>query len=76
MGDLIGVALATTIVTLTMTSNGYAADLSSVTDSGNSEILMAFNEGFSRAFMVSFILIILSLSLTSLRSRKVQQQTQ
>ena len=72
--NLIGVALATTIVTLTMSSNGYAADLSSVSDSGNSEILQAFNEGFSRAFMVSFILIIISLGLTSLRSRKVTEE--
>ena len=72
--NLIGVALATTIVTLTMSSNGYAADLSSVTDSGNSDILLAFNEGFSRAFIVSFSLIIISLGLTSLRSRKVTQE--
>ena len=57
-----------------MSSNGYAADLSSVSDSGNSEILQAFNEGFSRAFMVSFILIIISLGFTSLRSRKVTEE--
>ncbi len=72
--NLIGVALATTIVTLTMTSNGYAADLSSVSEVGSSNILLSFNEGFSRAFMVSFSLIILGLCLTSLRSRKVPQQ--
>jgi EmrB/QacA subfamily drug resistance transporter len=68
--NLIGVALATTVVSLTMSSKGYPADLSTVSTLGNTEILLAFNSGFSRAFLVSLSLICIGFIITSLRSTK------
>lgn len=52
-GDLTGIAVATTIVTLTMASMGFEPSLSAVTDSGGTDVRAAFVSGMQKAFLAA-----------------------
>ena len=62
-----GVALSTTLVTITMASYGFEPNLSALAEGGGAEIRSAFVVGFSRALKVSGTLMILALVLTLIR---------
>jgi MFS family permease len=59
--NVTGVAMATTIVTLTMGSLGYEPSLAAVTEDGGEGVKVAFVSGMSRAFMVAGALMALSI---------------
>ena len=62
-----GVALATTLVTITMASQGFEPTLSAVSEVGGAGVRMAFVEGLSTALRVSGALMALALVLTAVR---------
>ena len=62
-----GVALSTTLVTITMASYGFEPNLSVLAEGGGAEIRSAFVVGFSRALKLSGALMILALVLTLIR---------
>ena len=68
--NLSGVALATTIVTLTMASMGYEPSLSAVSEAGGTGVRTAFVTGLGRAFLLSGILVITAMALAAFRAEK------
>ena len=62
-----GVALSTTLVTITMASYGFEPNLSALAEGGGAEIRTAFVMGLSRALKVSGVLMVLALALTLVR---------
>ncbi len=62
-----GMALAVTLVTITMAAHGYEPSLSEVTQSGGDGVQLAFVAGMGRAFVVSGALMVCALILTLLR---------
>ena len=62
-----GVALATTLVTITMASQGFDPILSVEFDAGEAGARIAFVEGLSTALRVSGVLMVLALVLTVVR---------
>ena len=69
-----GVAVSTTIVTMTMAASGFEPNLSALSDAGGAggaAVRAAFVDGLSRALMVSGILMALALALTLVRPERV-----
>ena len=64
---VIGIALATTIVTMTMGSLGFEPNLTAVSEEGGKEAFAAFVSGLNRAFLVSGGLVVVALILSWLR---------
>ena len=62
-----GVALATTLVAVTMASQGFEPNLSAVSEAGGDGIRLAFVEGLSTALKVSGAMMVLALVLTVVR---------
>ena len=62
-----GVALATTLVTITMASQGFEPNLSAVSGAGGDGVRMAFVDGLSTALRVSGALMVFGLVLTVVR---------
>lgn len=73
--NVTGVAMATTIVTLTMGSLGYEPSLAAVTEDGGEGVKSAFVSGMSRAFMVAGALMVLSIALSVLRGEAQPDET-
>ncbi len=65
-----GIALATTLVTITMASQGFEPNLSAVADAADDGVRLAFVSGLSRAFQVSGVIMLLAIVLTLLRNDK------
>ena len=63
-----GMALAVTLVTITMASYGYEPNLSAVAEGSGEGVRQAFVMGMSRAFLVSGVLMLFALALTVLRA--------
>ena len=66
-GNVTGIALATTIVTITMGSMGYEPSLAAVSEGGGEGVRTAFVSGLSRALMISGFLMVLAMMLSTLR---------
>ena len=62
-----GIALATTLVTITMASQGFEPNLSAISDGSGEGVRLAFVEGLSTALRVSGVLMVLALVLTVVR---------
>ena len=62
-----GVALATTLVTVTMASQGFEPNLSAIGEGSGEGVRMAFVEGLSTALRVSGVMMVLALVLTVVR---------
>ena len=67
-----GMALAVTLVTITMASYGYEPNLSAVAEGRGEGVRQAFVMGMSRAFLVSGVLMLLALALTVLRADRAK----
>ena len=67
-----GMALAVTLVTITMASYGYEPNLSAVAEGGGEGVRQAFVMGMSRAFLVSGVLMLFALALTVLRADRAR----
>ena len=68
-GNVVGIALATTIVTATMASLGYEPSLGAVSEAGDEGVKAAFVSGMSRAFLVSGGLVLLAMVVSGLQGR-------
>ena len=62
-----GVALATTLVTITMASQGFEPNLSAISDGSGEGVRLAFVEGLSTALRVSGVMMVMALVLTVVR---------
>jgi MFS family permease len=62
-----GVAIATTIVAITMGSFGFEPSLSAVTESGGGSVREAFVVGLSRAYMVGAVFAVAALVISLFR---------
>lgn len=62
-----GVALATTLVAITMASQGFEPNLSAISEGSGAGIRLAFVEGLSTALRVSGVMMVLALVLTVFR---------
>lgn len=62
-----GVALATTLVTITMASQGFEPNLSAISDGSGEGVRLAFVEGLSTALRISGVMMVLALGLTVVR---------
>ncbi len=67
-----GLALAVTLVTITMASYGYEPSLSAVTGGSGEGVREAFVVGMSRAFRLSGALMLIALALTVLRADRAK----
>ncbi len=65
--NVIGIALATTLVTLAMGSQGYEPTLAAVTGSGDGGVEGAFVLGLSRAYLTGAGLVLTGMVLSALR---------
>jgi len=72
--NVTGVAMATTIVAITMGSMGYAPSLAVVSENGGEGVKSAFVTGMSRAFMAATALMVLSIALSVLRGEPLQDE--
>ncbi len=72
-----GIAISTTLVTITMASYGYEPSLSVIADGGGEGVRLAFVTGLSLALKVSCGLMLMALALTLFRteSASASQQT-
>ena len=68
--NLISIAFSTLLVTLTMKSDGYEADLSSITKNDNLDVFVSFTNGFSYAFMMAGFTAFIGVLLNSIMKRK------
>ena len=68
--NLSGVALATTMVTLTMASMGYEPSLAAVSEAGGIDVRTAFVAGLGRAFLVAGVLVFTAMALAAYRGEK------
>jgi len=64
--NVTGVAVATTVVSVTMVSMGYEPSLGEA-DSGDAGVRVAFVSGLHRTFLMSFALILVAMVLSALR---------
>jgi EmrB/QacA subfamily drug resistance transporter len=64
--NVTGVAVATTIISVTMVSMGYEPSLGDA-DSGDAGVRLAFVSGLHRTFLMSFALIFVAMVLSALR---------
>ena len=71
-----GVALATTLVAITMASHGFEPNLSAVSGDAGEGVRIAFATGLSRALQVSGALMLLALLLTLVRPESRQSESQ
>ncbi|MXY47034.1 MAG: MFS transporter [Chloroflexi bacterium] len=65
--SLIGIAIFTAIVVFTMSSQGFAPDLSAVTETGGIEIKLVFIAGMKRAFFAAAMVMFAALIVSALR---------
>ena len=70
--NVAGMALAVTLVTITMASYGYEPNLSAVAEGSGEGVRQAFVMGMSRAFLVSGALMLFALALTVLRADRAK----
>ncbi len=67
MGNVVGIAIATTVVTSTMSSRGFPTSLASMPADSDSGLLLAFADGVSSALLLfaglCSVLIVLSIML-------------
>jgi len=68
--NLVSIAFSTLLVTLTMRSDGYQADLSSITRNDNLDVFVSFTNGFSYAFMMAGFAAFIGVLLNSIMKRK------
>lgn len=68
--DLTGIAIATTIVALTMTSLGQEPSLAAVADAGGDSARAAFVAGMRKAFLVAGSCLVLASALSVVRGRE------
>ena len=71
--NVTGLALAVTLVTITMASYGYEPSLSAVTGGSGEGVREAFVVGMSRAFQLSGVLMLIALALTVLRADRARE---
>ena len=69
---LSGIAIFTAIVVFTMSSQGFAPDLSAVTQAGGDEIKLVFISGMSRAFFAAAIVMFAAMIVSLLRPENPQ----
>ena len=65
--NLSGIAIFTAIVVFTMSSQGFAPDLSAVTETGGIEIKLVFIAGMKRAFFAAAMVMFAALIVSALR---------
>ncbi|MCY3638253.1 MAG: MFS transporter, partial [Chloroflexi bacterium] len=65
--SLSGIAIFTAIVVFTMSSQGFAPDLSAVTETGGIEIKLVFIAGMKRAFFAAALVMFAALIVSALR---------
>ena len=65
--SLSGIAIFTAIVVFTMSSQGFAPDLSAVTETGGIEIKLVFIAGMKRAFFAAAMVMFAALIVSALR---------
>ena len=65
--NVMGIAVATTIITLTMGSLGFEPNLSAVSGEGGAGVKSAFVSGLSRSFLISGSLMLLAMALSWFR---------
>ncbi len=65
--SLSGIAIFTAIVVFTMSSQGFAPDLSAVTETGGIEIKLVFIGGMKRAFFAAAMVMFAALIVSALR---------
>ena len=65
--NVTGIALATTIITITMGSLGYEPSLAAVSQDGGEGVRTAFVSGLNRALMTSGFLMVVAMMLSTLR---------
>ncbi len=70
--NLSGVALATTIVTITMGVMGFEPSLSAVSAGGGDGVRIAFVTGLSRAFILGGAFVFLSSAISAVGSRRLE----
>ena len=68
--NLSGVALATTIVALTMSSMGYEPSLAAVSETGGIDVRTAFVTGLGRSFLLAGVLVFTAMALSIFRVEK------
>lgn len=73
-----GIALATTIVAVTMGSRGFEPNLSAVTDVGGEGVREAFVSGLDNAFLVAGIMLLVGMVISGLHgaSRRVPRPSE
>ena len=64
---LSGIAIFTAIVVFTMSSQGFAPDLSAVSEAGGDAIRLVFIEGMSRAFLAAAVVMFAAMVVSVLR---------
>lgn len=72
---LSGIAIFTAIVVYTMASQGFAPDLSAVSEAGGDAIRLVFIEGMSRAFYAAAIVMFAAMVISALRPENPVPQT-
>ena len=73
-GLVTGIALATTIVTVTMASMGYEPSLGAVSEVGSEGVRAAFVSGLSKAFLISDGIMLLAMVVSGLQGRARQSE--
>jgi EmrB/QacA subfamily drug resistance transporter len=74
--NLSGIAIATTVVTLTMAAMGFEPSLAAVTDTGGTEVRVAFITGLNRAYLASAALAFVAMVISLTREEgKVPEQS-
>ena len=71
--NVTGVAVATTIVTLTMSSLGFEPSLGAVADAGGEAVKNAFVSGMDKAFLTAGSFVLLGMVLSALRGGAIQR---
>ena len=68
--NLISIALSTLLITLTMSSDGFNADLSSINPSENLNVFLSFTNGFSSAFIMAGFIALIGILLNSMMKKQ------
>ena len=66
-GNITGLAIATTIVTMTMASMGFEPSLTAVTDANGNGVVHAFATGLNYAFLLSALMGTLALIMSAIK---------
>jgi MFS family permease len=69
-GNVTGIAVATTIVTVTMGSLGYEPSLAAVADAGGEGVKAAFLSGLNRAFLAAGSMTLLAMAVSVMHGTK------